>query len=232
MNDDELLELLRRTVAPSADSPPQGHSPPPAGFAALHLALTKQGLASRPGRLLRRRWVIPALTTVMVLGSAAGALAATGLPGPLRDLARMVRLPVSDPHRPSMSELVTRLRIDRARRDSRAADRDARTLATLLGRGAGNATDRAEARKALDEEEVPRPGSLPPATTTGPTEGQSPETETTVIPSPNGAGGQAPEPDSTVTQPSSSKPSTTETSEPTTTTTIEPPQAQTSEQGL
>jgi hypothetical protein len=192
MNDDELLEHLRHTLAPPAVSPP------PEGLVALHRALVEQGLPSPPKRLLRRRCVIPALTTLIVLGGAAGAMAATGLPEPVRDVAHLIRLPVSDSHRPSMSELVNRLRTDRARGDSHAAERDARNLETLLRQGTSNAADRAEATKALEEEGdgVPQPAGHPAATTTDPSERQSPGT---VPPA-------APEADSPITQPSSPTP--------------------------
>lgn len=207
MNDDELLELLRRTLARPTPFPPSD------GFVALHRALSEQSLASRPSRKLHRRWAIPAVTATIVVGSAAGALAATGLPEPLRDAAQLVRLPVSDPRRPTISELVSRLRADRARGDSRAARQDARQLQTLLNQGTGNATDRAEANKTLDEPEGPQSPSLPGPTTTSPAESQPSETEppaesTTTHPNSPTPTTEVTEPDSTPTQPSPPTPAT------------------------
>jgi hypothetical protein len=92
MSDDELLEHLSAALAPEPTEPS------PASIAALHRAIAARDV--RPARMRRaRRWAVPTLAGITVLGTSGAAFAATGatLPRPLRQAAQVLQLPVDSP---------------------------------------------------------------------------------------------------------------------------------------
>ena len=130
MNDDELLHRLTDAFAPEPCAPPA------IGLQALHQSIDAARTTPRPSRRPRRRWLLPAVATVSVLGMGNLALATAGttLPQVFRAAAYEVHLSVD-----SAAMIETRhnfhdLRAALDRDDLAAVDEQMRLLRTSFDR--------------------------------------------------------------------------------------------------